>query len=488
MIHSYAQESTSPLLERVLEQKINLAPIAGSPLALLVEDSLNPQVALVADEIDSKEINVEVIADFTRLSVLGENPECEDLHQHQLESIAESVANSVRITMDTARNKVNPVVLHIVENIQREFKENVYNYGVNVELKFVDQAPLLAHEGFMSMVSHDAATKEIREIKATNAFHSLSNEALIGYLKTNVDSIDADVAKWYTTVGEQSLAQAFRYTFGHNGAGSASNIYHGLRDDLDYAIAVYLLARGFAADDDVVNHVEDISLSELRASLAEIKAAAAFAINVQKSRFENTKARGMLVHSYPARQAEVTHSGKNVEVLQVYVHRAQFDEFVQQGGNVDMIYGNILESDRAYKLEDVLANGKVTERRWESHSLMLRNKADSRKFEVFKRAIISGMAQWIRDQDDFALGLDQLVAETRTLVGGLNYSHMTAIYETVLAIVDQVLFLNSDAVKFLRIMNKYHSEQPALDMRHIATLAATEYTANWVSSMILAEK
>lgn len=487
MIHSYAQSATLPLIERVLEQKINFAPVTGSPLALLVEDSLNPHVALVSDEIaQDGELNPEVICDFSRLATLGDNPECEDLHQIQLNTIAESVAASIRITMDTARNKVNPVVIQVVENINREFKENVYNYGVNVELKFVDQAPLLTHDGFLSLVDHDRATKEIREIRSTNAFLSLSSDTLIGYLKTNVDSVDVDVAKWFTSFGEDKLADAFKYTFAKNGG--ESNIFNALRDDLDYAIAVYLLARSFSSNDDIVNHVEDITLNQLRASLAEIKAAAAFAIDAQKNRYSNTKKRGVLVHSYPSRQSEVTHAGKNSEVLTVLVHRSQFDEFIKEGGNVDMIYGNILESDRHYKIEDIIAGGRVTQRRWESHTLMLRNKAESRKFEVFKRAIISGLAQWIRDQDDFALGLDQLMMETRKLVGGLNYSHMTGIYETVLAIVDQVLFLNSDAVKFLRIMNKYHSEQPELDMRHIATLAATEYTANWVASMIVAEK
>jgi hypothetical protein len=98
------------------------------------------------------------------------------------------------------------------------------------------------------------------------------------------------------------------------------------------------------------------------------------------------------------------------------------------------------------------------------------------------------LSQWIRDNDEDGFSLEPIMNEARGLVGKLTYGDMTNAYDTVLGIVDEVLFSNTDAVKFLRIMNKYAIDQPDLDMRHIATLAAYEYTAAWVSSMIIAEK
>lgn len=490
MISYLANQATLPLMERVVEQKINLAPVPGSPLALLVEASLNPEVALVTEQCSEPgKVEIAIVSDFTQLNTQsnGQLDGEPSIHCHELKSITDTVANSVRITMDTARNKVNPVVTTIIAEIQREFKENVYNYGLNVELSFAGELPLLKNDEFLKMVSNNRQAGTIREVPSLNCFASLSRERLPEFLKTNVDSVDADIANWFNSVGNDNLGYVFSIIFQRNGD-SSSNVYNYIREDLDFAIATYLLARNFINDETILEHVDNISLSEFRAKLTVVMASAATIISATKERFNATKKRDVLVHTYPSRNSSVMNTGKNVEILRVTLHKDKFDEFIERGGHVDMIYGNILVQDRSYTIDDILANGKETQRRWESHALALRNKADSRKFEVFKRAILSSLSQWVRDNDDYVFGLDPIITEARQLVGKITYGDMSNIYDTVLTIVDKVLFSNSDAVKFLRIMNKYSVDQPELDMRHIATLAAYEYTSLWVSSMIIAEK
>jgi hypothetical protein len=485
MISHLANDATLPLVERVIEQKINLAPVPGSPLALVVEASLNPQIALM--ECSGDGTDVAVISNFSQLSTQDSYGEEPNIHAMELNSITEAVANSVRITMDVARNKVNPVVTTIVREIDREFKENVYNYGLNVELCFADEVALMKNDAFLSMVSNNRLSGNVREIPSLNCFASISRDRLPEFLKTNVDTVDADIANWFNTFGNDRLSHVFDLVFVRNGD-RGYNIYDWIRDDVDFAIATYLIARHFITNDNALEHVSDISLSELKAGLTIVMAASATVINAMRARVKATKDRDVLVHSYPGRGANVTNAGSNVEVLRVMVHKDKFDEFIDKGGNVDMIYGNVLENNRMYTVDDVLENGRVTQRRWESHALALRNKSDSRKYEVFKRAILSSLSQWIRDNDEDGFSLEPIMNEARGLVGKLTYADMGNIYDVVLSIVDQVLFANTDAVKFLRIMNKYAVDQPDLDMRHVATLAAYEYTAAWVSSMIIAEK
>lgn len=479
-----ANQATLPLVERVIEQKINLAPVPGSPLALLVEASINPNVAMV--ECIGDGTDIALINDFSQLATESYNDEA-NIHTTEMNAITESVANSVRITMDVARNKVNPVVTSIVTAIDREFKENVYNYGLNVELVFADELPLLKNDKFISMINGNRTAASVREVLSVNAFASISRDRLPEFLKTDVDSVDVDIANWFNIFGSDKLSHVFDLVFARQG-NTAYNVYEWLRDDQDFAIAAYLIARNFLSNEDALDHAVDLSLSEIKAALTLVQNAAGGVINANMDRIKSSKKRDVLVHTYPGRGAVVTHAGKNAEILRVLVHKEKFDEFVSKGGNVDMIYGNILENNRQYSVDDIIANGRVTQRRWESHALSLRNIADSRKFEVFKRAILSSVIDWVREQDAYAVGLDQLVLQARGLVGKLHYGDMANIYDTVLCIVDELLFSNTDAVKFLRIMNKYSVDQPNLDMRHIATLAAYEYTAAWVSSMIIAEK
>lgn len=485
MITRNAAEATQPLSERVIEQHVNLAPVPGSPLALLVDASLNPEVACMSCYEEG--LNVEVINDFTHLATSGNFDGEKTIHCQEMQSITELVANSVRITMDTARNKVNPIVTAIIKEIEREFKENVYNPGINVELAFTDEIPLMKNDSFLSMVANNRSSGNLREVPSLNCFASITRAALPEFLKTNVDSVDTEIAAWFNTFGSDRLANAFGLVFERNGD-RGYNIYDWIRDDLDMAIAVYLLARHFITNDNAIDHVSDISLPKLNAGLTIVLASSATVIHGLKERYATTKKRDVMVHSYPGRNASITNMDKNVEIQRVYVHKDKFDEFIAKGGTVDMIYGNILETQRMYTVDDVIANGRATTRRWENHCLSIRNKADSRKFEVFKRAILSTISTWVRDNDDYMLSLDSIMSEARGLVGQIKYGDMVNGYDVVLGIVDKLLFANSDAVTFLRIMNKYAIDQPELDMRHIATLAAYEYTAAWVSSMIIAEK
>lgn len=483
MLSESVSNSALPLIERVVDQGFKVSPAPNSPLSLLVEQSVHPDIALMADYVGRDRNQAETATWMTAMHdvALGKS---EDHHAITMTDIVNTVANSVRITIDTARNKVNPVVLEVVREIEREFHESIVAVAANVTFRFSDENTLLTSDDFRSMIRHDKGVSLQQNIPSVSAYKSLTSEAILPMLKTNIDNLDTEIAKWASTTGTEKIVETFRAVFG---SGSTHNVQYLIRD-LDAAVAIYLIARHLESNEDSLSHAENIQLSTLRAALATVKAQAAFVIESQIVRFSKTRERGVVVHAYPERNAQVTNAGQNGKLLEVVVHRAQFDEFCKRGGNIEMIYGNILETDRKYNIDDIMSTGERAARRWDNHMLQLRNQADSRKFEIFKRAIVAAVARWIREQDDFSLAIDQIMIEVRGLVGKLNYDALGDIYGNVLRIVDVALFHNSDAVKFLRIMNKYAQDQPNLDNRHVATLAATEYTAAWVSSMLIVEK
>lgn len=478
MLNQNTAQAAHAFIENCIDQGLLLSPAPNSPLGLLVEESVHPDIALAADYIarDEKD-NPEIW--LTAFAPHKEFSGAEDMHAQTLDDASTVIANSVSKTIDIARNHVNPVVLKVIKDIQHAFENSHLGLAANIGMRFSDENSLLNSTDFISMVNGAAASSILNRIPGVGGFKELAKSEIITLLKSDVDTIDVEIAKWISAVGDTRIKEIFEYAFVWSGTDIKNDLI-----DVDFAIGTFLFANHIYKNEETLVHVNNLSLSELRARLSVLINQSAAFVKGRLNAISNNVKRGQMIESYP----RPDNNGAYTENNQVIINRSLFEDFISKGGNIEMIYGNTLSDERGYTVDAILSNGKKTERLWESHMLNLRNQADSNKLNIFKRTIISSTGQWIKDHDDFSISHDNIIITVRSLVSNIDYSHLGDIYNTVLNILDKTLFNNTDAVKYLRIMNRYAEEQPNLELRQIATLAATEYVAAWVSSMILVEK
>lgn len=479
MINQNTAQASHTFIETCIEQGLVLSPAPNSPLGLLVEESVHPDIALAADYFTNSNDNPEIwLTAFAPHTEFSGNV---DTHAQTLDDASTVIANSVAKTINIARNVVNPAVVKVIKDIQHAFDQSQLGVSANIGMRFTDENSLLNSVDFISMVNGAASSKVLNKVDGVGAFKELTKSEILTLLKTNVDSIDVDVAKWISATGESRIKEIFEISF----VWSNTDIKRDL-SDIDFAIGVFLFANHIIKNEDTLEHVNNISLTELRAILSTMINQSAIFIKGRLDSLKRDSERGQLIHSYP--RATNINKGDYTENNQVIINRSMFEDFISKGGNIEMIYGNTLMDSRGYTVDAILTNGKKAERLWESHMLNLRNQVDSNRLNIFKRTIISSMGQWIKDHDDFSISHDNIIMAIRSHVSKIDYSHLNDIYNTVLNILDKTLFNDSDAVKYLRIMNTYAEQYPNLDIRQIATLAATEYVSAWVSSMILVEK
>lgn len=488
MIKQTTLASLRVLSQKLQDKNISLQAKPATPLAIVVGACYTPimdDTALFGDtNVQAMDILYR-IADNTSKPTLNDTP----MHGDYLETAVRTIAKTVQTNLFLARNVVNPAIAAVVEAVEAAQKQAATAMATVLSIVPDQYESIWSSTLLDSMVERYKDTPALSNAVMPNIHPLLTDDAIRALLKTGAGRFDKEVEAWVEEIGIETVIDVYRSYFSVN---SQSGL-----DDADtvtpigYAMGmtpearrktliIHLLARRLSAN--VLEGIE-MELNDYRELMAGvIEQSGRGVCRILETRTRNRLQKRMITR-WPQEGAEYMVSYP--EAAQIEVNNDLYEEWLERGGRPEILYGSFI-TDRNENPETLLAKGAEYVLAWSRRAALVRSAQRSDGFNTTLSALRASITTQINTMSD-----DHLVEGSRgplherllAALETLSIGQAGQLYECVKSLVCHVMFPHTDARLILDTIDRIGSDNPDLDIREVALLAAIDILTRWVSQM-----
>lgn len=473
MLTIQSLEATQQLVEIFDSRGYIAVPMRNTPLEELVSASRSDQNLMI------KETTGNYKADIDTLQYLANAP-LEDgtglcLHSQAMDSTVDVVARAVQDHFMFARSTVAPLVSELVEAVTRDLANQPVSALLKMEVVEWMPAKPLRNPTFQESLQTYSDTP-FDNPKLTFTFPDRTYEQLLEMLRTGANSVDNDIAEWIASKGETFLYSLWLNVFqtkqGFKERGSLREWTDDKVIGMDYALGVYLLARHLA---DKTIEESNMELSSYKTAMLELRNQAGSVLFQLTAELERIIKLGQLV-----RNIEGNHK--------VEVYSDVYRPWLEAGGSVEIMYGNMLSSTKARFVSDINERAEKLKADWNQYAIMVSTADSNQKHfntvEALKKNFHAIMTARELQPNEAADARAKSYQTFVNLVSRARDDELKDLWSLCLRLVCQSCFAHTEAEFILGEIERISRENEGIDVREAAAMAMVGYIARWVISMI----
>lgn len=474
MLSIEALESALPLAERFDQKRFILTPRADTPLEMLVAHTRS------AEEVVSTPDGVTVKIDTQQMSLSAavKDPVFGDSsHDQVLDDVAAVCIPAVQGHINFAKTVVAPAVDELVTRTTDILSQLTPAKMLGMEVRVEEMPAPLQNGSFDAMVRKFEETPLDSPPLNFNLPEQTGTE-LLDIMKSGSGSLDGDIEQFAQQLGDGKLLSIWRNVFQQVEADVNSTrsfrFVDFLQDTecgLDNALVIFLLARKL-----VENPLDGITmnLQTYETLMADFRDQAAAHLCRELNAYESAEKSGAMVLNYTANE--------------ITVNPQLYRKWIEDGGNNEVLFGNLLQSTPYVMIEDIEANSVALARQWQNHSALVSTVEGNKRFSRTKETLCSVFRQQMREisEDESAKlpDVDATIRRFDDMLDDVVESDMECLYTLCLKLVCRSRFVKTEAERILAGIDRIKKKNPSLDIREAATISIIEYVAWWVGTQM----
>jgi hypothetical protein len=492
MIHSNSFLTAAPFSAVLANNGFTLVAKPGTVLGELVRMSVPVQDSTLTEEVKAATVFDETAAMNSEAIFVEYDSKGSDNmpSQHTLEmgAFITDIGKAVTPHISYAKNVVRPMVLEFAEKVT-EYMENKRPREASQDYNIVTlKTPsILTDESFLDSLTN-YKDKSILTPDSNLSFGTKSKEELLAMVMLGHARTDKMITEWVTNKPDDFLETVWNVFFTKESVQRSLNGVHGYEDvaklnafeRADYALAIFLLANK------ATNDIQESSLS-----LTAYKT-----LCLQYVEYAATTLVGCLKNI-------VTHARTNTLVISndtmfktVKVNGDLYSDWLAKGGSPEIILGLSIADTGDKSISAIDAKAADYLRQWNSYCSFYRTRENNNRFEYLKTFLHSEFLQSLINKDDLEKDymlknpsynerVEILLNET---LNSLTNKDFDDVYSLALTFVGKVRFYYNASYQFLTDMNQAGKDNPNIDAREAATIAAINYIADYAADQIVAVK
>jgi hypothetical protein len=473
MLSIQALESALPLAERFDQRKLLVLPRADTPLEMLVNRTRSPETVTSSHDGVTIKVDLQQLAASAAIKdpVFGDSD-----HDNVFDQIAEVCIPAVQSHVKFAKEVVAPAVDDLVTRVTDILSQHTPSQLLGMEVR-IDELPApLTNTAFDAMVRKFEETPLDSPALNFNLPDQTGAE-IVELMKTGSASLDADIEQFAATLGDGCLIDVWAKAFQQQQADINDARVHRFVDLLnspdcgvDNALIIFLLARKL-----IDNPLDGItmSLQQYETLMADFRDQAAAFLCRELNAYEQAESAGALVISLTSNE--------------IVVNPQLYKQYIENGGENEVLFGNLLQSNPYVMLEDIEANAGTLKRAWDNHAALTATVEANRKFARTKEALSTVFRRQLRElaEEDLAnLDVGATTAKFDELLDDVVESDLECLYTLGLKLVCRSRFSKTEAERILAGIDRIKKKNPSLEVREAAAISVIEYVAWWVGSQL----
>lgn len=476
MLTPEAIDVANDLAERLDRNGIMAVAIPAMPLGdLCAKTHVSPEFATIAQPNGEYDVIKEVIASGANTPIVVGDTEFNE-HNDVMDDVVERAAAAVRGALVIAKTTVAAAVDDLVNRVAEGLNNTTIEGLLNLEVIPVGLPALLKERQF------DELIRPFQTVPFNDFVWGIPTQMndlgkIKEYLVTGSGGVDRAVEDWAAEMGDSCLLEMWAALYsGINAEGGVdvrpvTSWFADAECGVDYAIFAFLTARRIAED---IPEGVVANLATWQDACAALRDQAGADLCRRLEREEALVKGGVLVD--------------RIVRNSIFVHETAYDEWLENGGECEILYGLAMTGKRVYNAADLLEQGPAFKGIWEQQSAALRVVESNRRFNRTKDFLYSAfIAQMneIAEEEKAALGnIDAIVKLFHAELQLLTSTEMDNLYLAALRLLCRSRFQNTDAERILTSIHRIAEESPGIDVREAAALATIEYIADWMCSQL----
>ena len=474
MLTLEALNSAKDLVAILADKGVTLRPKAGSPIA----------EALAATRVWGNKIECLSEIDAMPASLYQNNETQivngevqEHLHDVYMESASSALGTALAGHVAFATTVVIPAV-HELHNKIKEVMNLDERCGIrSYSVEMITGSPLFDVPAIVSQLEAFANLQPQSNQELVLDYPDMTDEELVGLLKIGAEAYDSAIDQFIANEGIQLVREVWDVVFSHRNAGfktyddfRADRLKGTARNFATYLFATRLLIGGDGVP--MGTGANGLSGSKYTFALKGLQEVSGQALNIALA--------------YRDQQTKIGKLIEKVDDKTVYVNKAVYDRYMDEGGDVEVILGAAISGDKKTFLDDIVAGTEKYKKAWEYNVTIAKQNAESGMLISVRRAISDFVRQYVRTSDDEVVraNANRILDNTEEFVSHVYNPELKDVDILAMKAVCLTLFNHTDAIEILRGVNEAMSLNEDISKEDALNIAVLNYVACWFADQI----
>lgn len=464
MITQNSISSAAPIVNKLIENRINAVPLQGSMLEQLCIIK-EPAKMLEGDEAPCHDV-------------------CDTIeHKETLNYVSDISAKAVQNLLYNTKNVAVPLIQQTVDQYSKYVDAAIVSTNNNLLVKPYFQNDIWNNPVILSMVEkYDGVP--VNKVPLNTKFPSKSSEELKELIKTGSERFDAEVADYLdkasAELGYDLLVDVYQtvFSFDNNkGIVFLDDYINPFNGNREAALVTLLLANRLLVEipDDV-----QMALEFYRAYVTGIVEQSGRAVMRVIQILESDIKNKSLIITYP--NAEL--GNPFVESI-ISVNGKVYKNWLEEGGSPEVLFGAAV-SDKNRDYNGLLSDKENYIKTWEREKRIIDSKVrfelKNVKTTALRKAFYDSISSLPEDQKRMT-NVDMVNLSNDIIDNALD-ADFDNVYLMCKKLICRSVFPETDYEKLLTAIDAAADAHKGIDPREAALLATIEYVADWVSSQI----
>lgn len=484
MLTREALESALPLTMKFDEAGLKIEPVLNSPLAALVAATRSgPEFFIASNGPDMGtqmgQQSGDVRPDLETISYMANCKNAAGICEHDVahDELVQVIGDSILDHLKIARTVVAPVVEDLAERTLQSLNEITPSSLLGVEVVVCDPpAPLMNNMLESSVIRFDRVAYDNPALNFN--MPDFTAAELREFCMTGTNRLDDDISVWLAERGDAFLLTVWEQLFQRKvdldkvpgRSLTFSDVANSTTEEGEHgSLAVYLLARKLA--DEVPEGVE-MNASAYEDLMVQFRNQAALRLCHILDRHKDVVKTGLLIKTIKDKRL-------------CFVNGDVYRQWIENGGEVEILFGNLLQSPPLVTVEQLTARGDALKLQWNNHAGIAAAAESNRRFNRSKELLGQHFRRQLQEDSDETTkqAAADILRRFEDLLSDVNENDILDLYETCLKLVCRSRFPTTDAEGILRGIAVVKKANPNVDIRECAAVAEVTYIARWAASM-----
>lgn len=460
MITKNAIDTTRVLASRLASKRLAVVAVENSPVEVLTNGT-----TVIVDETGAT-VNAAATAEVS--SKVGILP---STHNTEYDNLVEQGKKAVAEVMRVARNLVAPIHEELIRDSLAMLETETISPENGFEVVKDIINPVLRDGNFLSFIE-DYKEAKMAPVTQILRFGDHTADEVVAMLRTGFKATDEAIDMWVGMKGPAWFKQVWEDIFHNTLNSNSGTVDSKLSADRDVACAAFLIARYLF--DNVPENIE-MTLSAYQDLVSSIRNQSGFILYNQLVNLDRALKAGLMVYKV---------AGKKV-----YVFGDVYDKWIEDGGDVDILFGMVVTGRTDMSITEINNNARRYHEAWLNHNNRQKAAETQNRFNKLRNILLLNFQKQL-ERDAADAGAENTIAEIynkfkrELMLVTDSQLQGEQLNETVLKLLCTTRF-NDPAVYFVLTRIEFHCKSnPALSAREAASIAIIEYVTDWVFSQL----
>lgn len=458
------------IARELTDAKKTVALKIGTPLSVLQASTF----LVPTDDIKDKDTYAQHIKIMQKFN--EDTKEKISSHTDTANAAVNAIAPGIRNQLHVYRNVVNPLIKDLLDKIDYDI-QNVSKQPVT-DMEVIEwNLPLPYYNDKLEDLSYRYSSHGTVDVTLSCIADMPATSDIINLLSTGIASLDSAINDWIVSLGEDYIANIWTKAFMTKE--SLLKLLVSKEDGQAVSLLIYLMA------EKLVTHEPLDCFKVNRGTFTrELGAIRDFA--------------GKYVYRYIQLNKE-TIAKKNLVISVIgnktTVHALVYNDWLENGGSVEILLGNMLSNQKLLNGELLINKGQELINRWNTYYTIQKQQRDNYQVNNIRKSIeknfrtqMNEARQKIRNNETIDIPninecdkIEQLFKQEINSYGGINVIDLPTV---ITRLICRSRFYKTNAEQFLTKLNKIMTDNPDLPPFEASTIATIEYIVEWNLSQV----